>query len=260
MQKDRLYFNHLYKQFNKRALVTPDPLQFVYLYPSLPDRELAALLAACLAYGNVKQIIKNLQTLFNAMPNGPHAFIVQQNKRHWQKALAGFKYRFTTLQELCGLLENIKRIIKQYGSLENCFVQNLTTQEDNLLPALRSFAKELRTPFIPPSLVPDPAKNSPLKRLNLFLRWMVRQDEVDPGGWTKISPSQLIIPLDVHMHRLGLMLGLTTRQTADINTALEITRALARFCPQDPVKYDFCLTRFGIRDDMHYTDLPGAPL
>lgn len=260
MQKDRLYFNRLYKRFNKRALVSPDPLQFVYGYPALPDREIAALLCACLAYGNVKQIIKNLNFLFAAMPNGPYHFITRQDCKDWQKALAGFKYRFTTLEELCGLLGNIKKLIQQFGSLENCFLQGYHRQDETLLPALYAFAKRLREPAELTSLVPNPDKKSPLKRLNLFLRWMVRQDEVDPGGWTHISPAQLIVPLDVHMHRLGLLLGLTRRHSADMNTALEITRSLARFSPQDPVKYDFCLTRFGIRDDMHYADLAGARL
>jgi len=103
--------------------------------------------------------------------------------------------------------------------------------------------------------VPDPSKNSALKRLNLFLRWMVRTDEVDPGGWTRVSPSKLIVPLDVHMHRNARRLGLTQRNQADMKTAEEISAAFAKYCKEDPVKYDFCITRFGIRDDMDENEL-----
>ena len=258
MQKDKAFFDRLYKRFNKRGLVTPDPLQFLYAYPDVKDREIAALLGACFAYGNVKQIIKNVDNLLAAMPSGPHAFITQHNTGDFRKTFSGFKYRFTTAQELCALLVNIKHILEQYGTLEGCFLHYYKKEEESVLPALRAFAGQLRRGGKISSLVPDPAKNSALKRLNLFLRWMVRQDEVDPGGWGQVSPAKLIVPLDVHMHRLGLMLGLTARKQADMKTALEITRSLARFCPNDPVKYDFCLTRFGIRDDMSYNDLPSA--
>ena len=258
MQKDRAFFERLYKRFNKRGLVTPDPLQFLYHYPHIKDRELAALLGACFAYGNVKQIIKNLNNIFALMPQGPHAFITSHSAKDFHKTFAGFKYRFTTGQELCALLVNLKTLLATYGTLENCFLQSYSPQDPTVLPALRAFAAKLRRGGEIHSLVPDPQKTSALKRLNLFLRWVVRQDEVDPGGWQKVSPSQLIVPLDVHMHRLGRMLGLTRRNQADMNTALEITRSLARFSPKDPRNYDFCLTRFGIRDDMNYKDLSGA--
>lgn len=255
MQKDKAFFDRLYKRYNKRALATPDPLQFLYEYPDLKDREIAALLGACFAYGNVKQIIKNVQALLSAMPGGPYAFITQHCTADFKKTFSGFKYRFTTSRELCALLVNIKYILEKYSTLEDCFLHYYKTEEENILPALRAFARQLRRGGEISSLVPDPDKNSALKRLNLFLRWMVRQDEVDPGGWEKISPAKLIVPLDVHMHRLGHILGLTARKQADMKAALEITRSFARFCPHDPVKYDFCLTRFGIRDDMSYKDL-----
>jgi len=96
-------------------------------------------------------------------------------------------------------------------------------------------------------LLPRPERGSACKRLNLWLRWMVRRDAVDPGGWTGVSPAQLIVPLDVHMHRICRALGLTQRNAADLRTAVEITDAFRRFAPDDPVRYDFALTRLGIR-------------
>jgi uncharacterized protein (TIGR02757 family) len=101
----------------------------------------------------------------------------------------------------------------------------------------------------------DPEKGSACKRIMLFLRWMIRNDEVDPGGWDKISPELLIVPLDTHMHTIGKILGFTERRNADMKTALEITRGFKKISARDPVKYDFCLTRFGIRREMQMNDL-----
>ncbi|HOX23780.1 MAG TPA: DUF2400 family protein, partial [Elusimicrobiales bacterium] len=98
-------------------------------------------------------------------------------------------------------------------------------------------------------------QSSPLKRWNLYFRWMVRKDAVDPGGWNKIPPSSLIVPLDTHMQRIAKLLGLTKRKQADMKTALEITAAFAAVRPEDPVRYDFCLTRFGINDAFDKADL-----
>ncbi len=237
----------LYTTYNKRALVSPDPLQFLYAYKDIKDREIVALIAGCFAYGNVKQIIKNVGSILEQMGPSPYNFIMNK------KFSGPFKYRFTTKEELLNFLAAIKQIIKKYGSLENCF--HTFYKDDNVENALRGFASALRAHGNVKSLVPDPEKNSALKRLNLFLRWMVRKDEVDPGGWKKIKTHNLIVPLDVHMHRIARMLGLTKRNQADMKTAIEISRALKKHCSHDPIKYDFCLTRFGIRDDMDIKDL-----
>jgi len=99
-------------------------------------------------------------------------------------------------------------------------------------------------------LIPCPQKKSACKRLHLYLRWMVREDAVDPGGWNRIPASKLLVPVDIHMHRIARMLNLTCRSQADIKTAMEITRGFCKWAPDDPVKFDFALTRFGIRSDM----------
>ena len=237
----------LYKQYNKRGLVSPDPLQFLYAYKDIKDREIAGLIAACFAYGNVKQIIKNVGGILAQMGPSPYAFLMNK------KFEGPFKYRFTTKEELLNFLDAIKNTIKKYGSLESCFLSYY--KDGDFVFALRSFARELRGYGSVKTLVPDPDKNSALKRLNLFTRWMVRRDEVDPGGWRKIKSADLIVPLDVHMHRVARMLGFTKRNQADMKTALEISASLACHCKEDPVKYDFCLTRFGIRDDMSEDDL-----
>jgi uncharacterized protein (TIGR02757 family) len=245
----KLNLDLLYARYNKRALVSPDPLQFLYAYKNIRDREIAGLIAASFAYGNVKQIIKNVGGILEKMAPGPYKFITSVN---FDKKFKGFKYRFTTERELVVFLKAIKKVIKKYGSLEKCFLAYYSKEHENAAPALRGFAAELRSHGDISTLIPDPDKKSALKRLNLFLRWMARKDEVDPGGWKGVKTAHLIVPLDTHMHKISLRLGLNDRRQADMRAAVKISGALARFCAEDPVKYDFCLTRFGIRDDMDY--------
>lgn len=250
-----LFLERIYARYTRAELVSPDPLEFLSRFAAPKDREPAALLAACFAYGNVKQILRNINGILAKMPQGPHAFITQTTPAQMRRIFKGFRYRFTGKEELCAFLCALRRVITKYGSLEACFLSYYDPADESVLPALRGFARELRRGADLHSLVSNPDKNSALKRLNLFLRWMVRQDAVDPGGWQRVSPAQLIVPLDVHMHRIARKLGLTKRNAADITTALEISRAFKKCCPHDPIKYDFCLTRFGIRDDMDYNNL-----
>jgi uncharacterized protein (TIGR02757 family) len=128
--------------------------------------------------------------------------------------------------------------------------------DKTVIPALNFFATALTVENSNPGhLIALPEKGSACKRMNLFLRWMVRKDRVDPGGWHGVPVSKLIIPLDTHMHKISLKLGFTAKQQANMNTALEITTGFRQIIPGDPVKYDFVLTRFGIRDDMNIDNL-----
>lgn len=150
---------------------------------------------------------------------------------------------------MINLMLGIKQVVAAYGSLHACFLEGLKSTDETILPALTSFVRVLTGTEIRSvgHLIPLPEKGSACKRLNLYLRWMVRKDDVDPGGWTAVSATQLIIPLDVHMHRVGLGLGFTDRKQADMKTALDITAGFGRIVPEDPVRYDFSLTRLGIR-------------
>lgn len=248
MAKNKAFFDALYRRYNRKGLVHPDPLEFLSRWKDVREREVGALLAACFAYGNVKAILKNLNFLFSVMPS-PRAYVLAATPKQVKKDFKNFKYRFTTAEELARFIFCIQKVLKQYGTLEACFLSGLTPADTSAETALKHFARQLRKGGPIATLVPDPDKGSALKRLNLFLRWLVRTDNVDPGGW-HVPARLLIVPLDVHMHRCARALGLTKRNSADMKTALDITRSLARFCPQDPVKYDFCITRFGIRPDM----------
>ena len=238
----------LYQRYNRTELARGDPLGFLYDYQDPGDREIVGLLASSLAYGRVAQILKSVRGVLGRMGASPTAFLLRSSRESLRACFAGFRHRFTTGENLCGLLLGAKRLVERDGSLESAFVAGHREDHETVLPALCAFADELRQAGggARSHLLAAPSLGSACKRLHLFLRWMVRQDDVDPGGWGRVSASKLVVPLDVHMHRIGLALGLTTRKQADMRTALEITRGYREVAPDDPVRYDFALTRLGI--------------
>jgi uncharacterized protein (TIGR02757 family) len=241
----------LYEKYNHREFVHPDPLEFLYDYPDLRDREIVGLVASCLAYGAVRQILKSVASILRRMES-PFDFLRAAHRDSLVQTFKDFKHRFTTGEELATMLWGIKLALQKYDSLEACFVADLKPEHDTITPALTGFVKELSRPFEskPRSLLPSPDLGSACKRLNLFLRWMVRKDAVDPGGWDNVPQTKLVVPLDVHMHRISRQLGLTARRQANLRTAYEITAGFREIEPEDPVRYDFVLTRLGIRDDL----------
>ena len=252
----------LYVTYNRRELVHPDPLEFLYAYDDVSDREIVALVASYLAYGRVAQILKSVRRVLERMP-APAEFVRGASPETLRSTLAGFKHRFTTGETLAALLSGARCAIERHGSLGACFGAGLSGRDETVLPALTAFVGQLNSGapchsakheagHKPP--LPSPAEGSACKRLNLFLRWMVRRDAVDPGGWDHVPPSKLIVPLDTHMLRIGRALNLTQRNQANIRTAQEVTAAFRAFAPDDPVRYDFALTRLGIRHD---ADLDG---
>jgi uncharacterized protein (TIGR02757 family) len=252
--KERL--EALYHRYNQRAFVRPDPLQFLYHYEDQCDREVVAFVASSLAYGRVAQILKSVSFVLVRMGPSPSIFLTEASVRTIGKTFAGFKHRFTTAENLCAMLAAIKAILESHGSLGTCFSAGLDDDDQTVVPALCVFTKKLagKGGARLDHLVPSPVGGSACKRLNLFLRWMVRQDEVDPGGWDNVPQSKLIVPVDTHMHRIGLRLGLTARKQANLATALEITDGFRAWAPEDPVRYDFSLTRLGIRRDANLWD------
>jgi uncharacterized protein (TIGR02757 family) len=237
----------LYEKYNDKKYIHPDPLEFLYNYESNLDREVVGLVASSLAYGRVTQILKSVTLVLEKFSPYPASVLEGASIQTLKKVFTSFKHRFTTGEELAVFLFNIGRILKKYGSINSCFIAGFDESKE-MLSSILNFIKELRAGECScyNSLVPIPSGKCAYKRMNLYLRWMIRKDEVDPGVWDNISPSKLIIPLDTHMHRISLSYKLTERKQADFNTALEITRAFKKFSPGDPVKYDFALTRLGI--------------
>jgi uncharacterized protein (TIGR02757 family) len=237
--------------------VHPDPLETLYAYPDPADQEIVGLVAAGLAYGRVTQILASIGTALAPLGPSPHAFLRAAGERTLARLSAGFRHRFTPGAELSSLLVAVKRAAADHGSLGGLFRAGLGTADATVLPALAAFVAALRA-FAPrpcPSLLSSPDDGSACKRLNLFLRWMIRRDAVDPGPWRGLPAAKLVVPLDTHLFRIGRALGLTARRSADLGTALEITRGFARLAPRDPVRYDFCLTRLGIRPECRGTPL-----
>ncbi len=251
--KDKL--NDIYTLYNKKAYVDPDPLLFLYDYPDKQDREIAGLIAACFAYGRVQQIMKTLNIIFGKLNPSPYTYVMTRKKKEMAKDFEGFRYRFASEKHLVNLLWGIRGVIKKFLSLENCFYERWAETDETVLPGLVFLSDQIRTDKEIGHLLADPRKKSACKRSLLFLRWMVRRDEVDPGGWEKIQPSQLVVPLDTHMYKTGLMLGFTKRKHPDLMAAWEITLGFKRILEEDPVRYDFCLTRFGIRNGMSMDQL-----
>lgn len=247
----------LYQRLNRRKYVHPDPLEFLYRYDTPADRELVALITSSLAFGKVEQILKASETVLSELGPHPTATLKKMTKQQLTRKFRGFKYRFVTGQNVVGLLAGARRIIRKHGSLEKCFCTGISPGDETVLPAAKQFlaAMDNASGGGCGYLLPKPDGSSACKRLMLMLRWLVRKDRVDPGGWTGISPAMLIIPLDTHMQKIGQILNLTKRKSADMTTALDITNAFRKIVPTDPVRYDFALTRLGIRDDMNIADL-----
>ena len=257
----RAGLDSLYQKYNRRAFVHPDPLELVYRYDAPADQEIAGLIAACLAYGRVAQILASVTRVLDAVgrdaQNSPRSFLDRATDKELTQLLPKFKHRFTPGAEVAALLLGVKRALAEHGSLETLFAAGMKMTDDTVLPALSVFVDRLRVlaggAQACPSLLSSPADGSACKRLNLFLRWMVRRDPVDPGPWRSVSRAKLVVPLDIHLHRIARQLRLTDRKQADLKTALEVTRGFAGCNPRDPVRYDFSLTRLGInpacRDD-----------
>ena len=248
LHKLRERLETVYTKYNRREFIHPDPLEFLWRYSSTEDREIVGLIASGLAYGRVAQILKSTEKVLDVLGPAPSAFLRNVPRKELSGALAGFKHRFTTSPEVVTLLESASVLQKQWGLLGN-MLGAFISEEGTYYNALERFVETIleRAGMEKCSLLPRPSLRSACKRLHLFMRWMIRKDEVDPGGWEWISPSVLIIPLDVHMFRAAGALGFTARKTASCAAAFEITESFLTINPNDPVKYDFALTRMGIQ-------------
>lgn len=244
----------LYKKYNRKKFIPPDPLQFVYHYKTKADMEIAGFLAAVFAYGAVEQIEKFLTALFGKMGKSPAKFIKNFSSKD-KRLFRPLKYRFNTPDDIISLLLILRRVLNRLGSIEKLFMAGYNSEDENIIPAAEKFVAAIfkihNAPISPGMrfLLSDPANGGTCKRLFLFLRWMVRKDEVDCGLWKDIDKAKLISPVDVHIGRLSKILGLHDKKTVNLKTAVEITEGFRKICPADPVKYDFALCRIGILEN-----------
>ena len=222
----------------------------VYDFDASADREVAGLIASAFALGRVKSILHSASSVLKEL-GSPARALRDSSESNVRGRFQGFRYRFYSSDDISGLLLGIGGVLRGYDSLGACFRDQLGSSDITTTPALLRFVRALEgASGTSLKMLPDPAKGSACKRLHLYLRWMIRRDRVDPGIWGGISPSILVVPMDVHMHRISTELGLTSRKQADIKTALEVTSSFRRIRPDDPVRYDFCLTRMGIHPDV----------
>lgn len=230
-----------------------DPVHFVHRYAERDDQELVAMIASALAFGNVKALCAKIEEALSRL--GPRVAEVADDPAAVRARLAGFRHRVYRDEDLARLLMGARRVQRAHGSLGKALTDKLETSGD-LREALGAWVAEIREKGElgagaggrrgATHILPDPSKGSAVKRILLLLRWMARPaDGVDLGLWD-VPISRLIIPVDTHIHKLSRNLGLTARTSADFRAAEEITAALARLDPEDPVKYDFSLCHLGM--------------
>lgn len=257
----KLYLDRLASTYDRRFLET-DPVSFAHRYPEPADQEVAGLVASCLAYGNVSAIRGSVAAALAPLNPRPAAALDRFSAGELRTRYRRFRHRFTSGRDLAALLWTIREMRRTHGSIREFFLEGYDRGSRTLREALISFVaralnRDVRAFYRskPPAgegirfLLPSPAEGSGCKRLNLFLRWMVRRDDgVDLGLWREVRPRQLLMPVDTHIARISAYIGLTRRRSPGWAMTEEITASLREMDPRDPVRYDFALCRLGILD------------
>lgn len=258
MSKQKLtksFLESLYRKYNRLNSIDDPVWKIIYQKEEI-DKEILAFIAAQYAFGNITQINKTLEKIITLFNPSPIERILDDDYVKHLKKNSFINHRFLFHNEFIGLVKTLKRIYTEYGSLKKLFLMNYNSNEKNLKNSIASFSNRLRKIHIGHSrtsirklkfLYPSPESGSACKRLNLFLRWMVRKDNVDLGLWKEIKTSQLVIPLDTHIYQVAKHFGLTNRKSPSWNMAVEITENLKKFDEEDPVKYDFALSHLDIK-------------
>ncbi|MEI8388789.1 MAG: TIGR02757 family protein [bacterium] len=255
MQKlTKEYLDELVKTYEIPDFIKDDPLQFPHKFKSQSDIEVSGLISSCLAYGNRKKIVETLMKVHEIFNDSPAEFVINFDIDRDAELFKGFVYRYTQERDLILLIYVIGQALKEYGTLEKAFMKGFVPDEENIKASLTNFVQLLRS-YIPCDettcrglfhLIPSPELGSACKRLNLFLKWMIRKSSVDLNIWKNIPANKLIIPLDTHVARISRKWKLTERKSNDWKTAEEITEKLKEFDAIDPVKYDFAIFGLGI--------------
>jgi uncharacterized protein (TIGR02757 family) len=233
------------------STIAPDPLQLVLRYAKPPDQEVAGLLAAAFAYGRADIVVANAGRVLERMLPSPYEYLVKFDRAEAKLRFAGFAHRFHKTPELIDLLACIAAAIREHGTLGELFRVCYDDDDRDIGPSLTRFVEALIGPRKTKALdylLTSPANGSACKRMNLFLRWMVRRTSPDLGIWNFVDPAKLVMPVDTHVHRIATFLGLNDRKSADWKAARALTDRLAKFDRADPVRYDFAICRLGILD------------
>ena len=247
----------LYDGFNVADSAT-DPIQIVRRYGRDDDREIVGFIAAALAFGRVTSVIQSIERVLAVIGPEPAAYVRRFDPRRDAPSFAGIVHRWTRETDIVALLWLLRQMLDRSGSVEGFFLAGDEGTSDDVGEALDSFSTRAmaldlkaaygRVPARPGVcyFFPRPSAGSGCKRLNLFLRWMVRRDALDLGVWRRVSPARLIVPLDTHVIRVGRCLRLTAYTSPGWRMARDITAALRRLDPHDPVRYDFSICHLGM--------------
>lgn len=247
-----------YSDYDFEERLSHDPIEFPHRYINPRDIEVAAFIASSLAYGKVGLFKAVVEKILSIMGASPYDFLLEFRLMKHTELFKGIKYRFNENEDLIALLFILHKILNRHTSLENVFMKfhrpGALTIEEGLSGFITLLLEVDTTPVfgkdIKPAglkqLFPSPSNGSACKRVNLFLRWMVRDKDIDFGIWEGIANNRLIIPLDTHIARISRCLGFTKRKSQDWKMAVEITEALKKIDPEDPLKYDFALCHHGI--------------
>ncbi len=242
------YLDSKVEQYKTPLFVQDDPLQIPLAYEQKQDREIAGLLASTIAWGKRSMIISNAQKIMSIMDDAPYDFI----KNHQSQDLdigTGSLHRTFMREDLVYFVQQLQRLYADTDSLEDYFLPR--EDEINMMPAIERFRQSfLQEEHRAHKHVSSPATKSAAKRLNMYLRWMVRDDGIDLGLWNRIPKSKLSIPLDVHSGRVARQLGMLSRKQDDRTAVEELDERLRELDPDDPVKYDFALFGIGVYEDL----------
>ena len=246
----------IYARFHKPEFMRMDPIEYVRKFREPRDIEIVGLLASSLAYGQVENIRKNIERVLSVTGNAVSDFVCATSFKDKREMLKAFKHRFNDGADIALLFECAKRAVREKVSIQALFTEGMRKGDTNIKNALNEFVKKLNAWAIDIGgetgrsfrhLLPLPSAGSPCKRLNMYLRWMVRKDDgIDLGIWRDVPPAMLVIPVDTHVAAIARRYKLTGRKSIDWRMAEEITATLKKISPFDPVKYDFSLCRVGM--------------
>lgn len=250
LERVRRELEELYQRYHKPEFIGSDPVRYLHRFEDPLDQEIVGLVAASLAYGNVKTIHASIDKVIEVMGGRPRHYLASTSEKSITLDFRTFRHRWTSGPAMAGFLHDIKKVATNFGSLGNAFFM-LDNPDEPLLITLGSWVALLQDGrrLERKELLSDPRRTSACKRLHLYLRWMIRKDVIDPGCWSGIDPARLLMPLDTHIYQWALRRRITRRKNADLRTVEEITSFFRHLCPRDPVRYDFCLTRPGIIKD-----------
>jgi uncharacterized protein (TIGR02757 family) len=241
----KLDMDKLVEIYETKDFIKDDPIQFPHRFSDKKDIEIAGFIASLLAYGNRKVFIKKLDTLFDIAQNEPLNFILNFEP----KILGDFNYRFGKTSDFVQIFNVMKELYQNDGGLEELFEYGFKNCENRFIPVCDYFYAHFSDNSSGAKfMIPDPRKGGAMKRMCMFLRWLIRKAPVDLGIWDFIQPSQLLIPLDTHVARISRKIGILTRNSNDFKSVLEITEHLRELDPKDPIKYDFALFGYGINN------------